>query len=48
MQGVQYLVSYLTTFGIFQTAGLSQYEHKDLAEILEGLWASLRREVCLR
>ncbi|XP_054454424.1 MMS19 nucleotide excision repair protein homolog isoform X2 [Anoplopoma fimbria] len=27
------------------TAGVSQYEHKDLAEFLEGLWASLRREV---
>ncbi|TMS22195.1 MMS19 nucleotide excision repair protein-like protein [Larimichthys crocea] len=27
------------------TACLSQYEHKDLAEFLEGLWASLRREV---
>ncbi|XP_030255856.1 MMS19 nucleotide excision repair protein homolog isoform X1 [Sparus aurata] len=27
------------------TACVSQYEHKDLAEFLEGLWASLRREV---
>uniref|UniRef100_A0A665UX11 MMS19 nucleotide excision repair protein n=1 Tax=Echeneis naucrates TaxID=173247 RepID=A0A665UX11_ECHNA len=27
------------------TACLSQYEHKDLAEFLEGLWTSLRREV---
>ncbi|XP_069575460.1 MMS19 nucleotide excision repair protein homolog [Brachyistius frenatus] len=27
------------------TAGVSQYEHKDLAEFLEGLWASMRREV---
>lgn len=27
---------------------MSQYEHKDLAEFLEGLWASLRREVCSR
>ncbi|XP_070782801.1 MMS19 nucleotide excision repair protein homolog [Enoplosus armatus] len=27
------------------TACMSQYEHKDLAEFLEGLWASLRREV---
>ncbi|KAA8581184.1 hypothetical protein FQN60_002765 [Etheostoma spectabile] len=27
------------------TAAVSQYEHKDLAEFLEGLWASLRREV---
>ncbi|XP_061564022.1 MMS19 nucleotide excision repair protein homolog isoform X1 [Cololabis saira] len=27
------------------TAGVQQYEHKDLAEFLEGLWASLRREV---
>nr|XP_046233363.1 MMS19 nucleotide excision repair protein homolog [Scatophagus argus] len=26
-------------------ACVSQYEHKDLAEFLEGLWASLRREV---
>uniref|UniRef100_A0A8C3AZ69 MMS19 nucleotide excision repair protein n=1 Tax=Cyclopterus lumpus TaxID=8103 RepID=A0A8C3AZ69_CYCLU len=26
-------------------AGVSQYEHKDVAEFLEGLWASLRREV---
>ncbi|XP_074518694.1 MMS19 nucleotide excision repair protein homolog [Halichoeres trimaculatus] len=26
-------------------ASVSQYEHKDLAEFLEGLWASLRREV---
>lgn len=42
------LVSYLTTLDIFQTACVSQYEHKDLAEFLEGLWASLRREVCLR
>ncbi|XP_008301259.1 MMS19 nucleotide excision repair protein homolog [Stegastes partitus] len=29
------------------TACVSQYEHKDLAEFLEGLWTSLRREVCL-
>lgn len=43
-----HLLSYLTTFDFFQTACLSQYEHKDLAEFLEGLWASLRREVCLR
>uniref|UniRef100_A0A3B5B4J5 MMS19 nucleotide excision repair protein n=1 Tax=Stegastes partitus TaxID=144197 RepID=A0A3B5B4J5_9TELE len=28
------------------TACVSQYEHKDLAEFLEGLWTSLRREVC--
>ncbi|XP_045924540.1 MMS19 nucleotide excision repair protein homolog [Micropterus dolomieu] len=27
------------------TVCVSQYEHKDLAEFLEGLWASLRREV---
>uniref|UniRef100_A0A8D2ZZ38 MMS19 nucleotide excision repair protein n=1 Tax=Scophthalmus maximus TaxID=52904 RepID=A0A8D2ZZ38_SCOMX len=27
------------------TACVSQYEHKDLAEFLEGLWTSLRREV---
>uniref|UniRef100_A0A4W6FA59 MMS19 nucleotide excision repair protein n=1 Tax=Lates calcarifer TaxID=8187 RepID=A0A4W6FA59_LATCA len=27
------------------TACLSQYEHKDVAEFLEGLWTSLRREV---
>ncbi|XP_049916888.1 MMS19 nucleotide excision repair protein homolog isoform X2 [Epinephelus moara] len=27
------------------TACVTQYEHKDLAEFLEGLWASLRREV---
>ncbi|XP_059180991.1 MMS19 nucleotide excision repair protein homolog isoform X2 [Centropristis striata] len=27
------------------TAAVSQYEHKDLAEFLEGLWASIRREV---
>ncbi|KAM9426787.1 MMS19 nucleotide excision repair protein homolog isoform 2-T2 [Pholidichthys leucotaenia] len=27
------------------TACASQYEHKDLAEFLEGLWSSLRREV---
>uniref|UniRef100_A0A8C4H955 MMS19 nucleotide excision repair protein n=1 Tax=Dicentrarchus labrax TaxID=13489 RepID=A0A8C4H955_DICLA len=27
------------------TACVSQYEHKDLAEFLEGLWVSLRREV---
>ncbi|XP_037610293.1 MMS19 nucleotide excision repair protein homolog isoform X1 [Sebastes umbrosus] len=27
------------------TAAVSQYEHKDLAEFLEGLWASVRREV---
>ncbi|KAF3704674.1 MMS19 nucleotide excision repair protein -like protein MMS19-like protein [Channa argus] len=27
------------------TACVSRYEHKDLAEFLEGLWASLRREV---
>ncbi|XP_044194610.1 MMS19 nucleotide excision repair protein homolog isoform X1 [Thunnus albacares] len=26
-------------------ASVSQYEHKDLAEFLEGLWMSLRREV---
>ncbi|XP_075949262.1 MMS19 nucleotide excision repair protein homolog [Anarhichas minor] len=26
-------------------AGVSQYEHKDVAEFLEGLWASVRREV---
>uniref|UniRef100_G3NME7 MMS19 nucleotide excision repair protein n=1 Tax=Gasterosteus aculeatus aculeatus TaxID=481459 RepID=G3NME7_GASAC len=26
-------------------AGVSKYEHKDVAEFLEGLWASLRREV---
>ncbi|KAF7650556.1 hypothetical protein LDENG_00123550 [Lucifuga dentata] len=26
-------------------ASLSQYEHKDVAEFLEGLWTSLRREV---
>ncbi|KAM8836399.1 MMS19 nucleotide excision repair protein homolog isoform 4-T4 [Spinachia spinachia] len=26
-------------------AGVSKYEHKDVAEYLEGLWASLRREV---
>ncbi|XP_056285435.1 MMS19 nucleotide excision repair protein homolog isoform X3 [Pseudoliparis swirei] len=26
-------------------AGLSRYQHKDVAEFLEGLWASLRREV---
>ncbi|XP_029311433.1 MMS19 nucleotide excision repair protein homolog isoform X2 [Cottoperca gobio] len=28
-----------------ETACVSQYEHKDVAEFLEGLWASLRREV---
>lgn len=38
----------LTTLDIFQAACVSQYEHKDLAEFLEGLWASLRREVCFR
>ncbi|XP_029953544.1 MMS19 nucleotide excision repair protein homolog [Salarias fasciatus] len=27
------------------TACVSEYEHKDLAEFLEGLWSSLRREV---
>nr|XP_019939047.1 PREDICTED: MMS19 nucleotide excision repair protein homolog isoform X1 [Paralichthys olivaceus] len=27
------------------TSCMSQYEHKDLAEFLEGLWTSLRREV---
>ncbi|KAK5850500.1 hypothetical protein PBY51_001376 [Eleginops maclovinus] len=27
------------------TACVSQYDHKDLAEFLDGLWASLRREV---
>ncbi|XP_055360358.1 MMS19 nucleotide excision repair protein homolog isoform X2 [Betta splendens] len=27
------------------TSCVSQYEHKDLAEFLEGLWVSLRREV---
>ncbi|XP_068438779.1 MMS19 nucleotide excision repair protein homolog [Clinocottus analis] len=27
------------------TVGASHYEHKDVAEFLEGLWASLRREV---
>ncbi|KAM6963664.1 MMS19 nucleotide excision repair protein homolog [Tautogolabrus adspersus] len=27
------------------TACVSRYEHKDLAEFLEGLWASVRREV---
>lgn len=31
---------------IFQAACVSQYEHKDLAEFLEGLWVSLRGEVC--
>lgn len=30
---------------LFQTACVSHYERKDLAEFLEGLWASLRREV---
>lgn len=30
-----------------KTACVSQYEHKDLADFLEGLWASLRREVSL-
>ncbi|KAF3853259.1 hypothetical protein F7725_013947 [Dissostichus mawsoni] len=33
------------TPGFAETACVSQYEHKDLAEFLEGLWASLRREV---
>lgn len=42
----QQLMSYLSTPVLFQTACVSQYEHKDLAEFLEGLWASLRREVC--
>lgn len=31
---------------LFQAACVSQYEHNDLAEFLESLWASLRREVC--
>jgi hypothetical protein len=32
----------------FQTACLSTYEHKDLAEFLSGLWTSIRREVRFR
>ena len=31
-----------------QTACMSTYEYKDLAEFLSGLWTSIRREVCLR
>lgn len=30
---------------MLQTACASVYEHKELAEFLPGLWASLRREV---
>nr|XP_040033406.1 MMS19 nucleotide excision repair protein homolog [Gasterosteus aculeatus aculeatus] len=37
--------SFLATLDISQVAGVSKYEHKDVAEFLEGLWASLRREV---
>lgn len=29
-----------------QAACVTHYEHKDLAEYLDGLWTSLRREVC--
>lgn len=33
---------------VFQAACMSQYEEKDLKEFLEGLWMSLKREVCLK
>lgn len=40
------VTSYLSSPVLFQSACVTQYEHKDLAEFLEGLWSSLRREVC--
>lgn len=37
----------ITFLSPLQTASVSHYQHKDLADFLEGLWASLRREVSL-